>query len=65
MYISDGIYEKQLEKNVQLSIKEFMDDNNIKYKVIISKNMNMTVIQIQHQNISLKLKIIYYYIDKC
>ncbi len=32
MYTSDRINEKQLEKIVQLSIKDFMDENNIKYK---------------------------------
>jgi hypothetical protein len=32
MYISNRINERQLEKNVQLSIKDFMDENNIKYK---------------------------------
>jgi hypothetical protein len=33
MYISDRINEKQLDKNVHLSIKEFMDENNMKYKI--------------------------------
>ena len=32
MYTSDRINERQFEKNVQLSIRDFMDENNIKYK---------------------------------
>jgi hypothetical protein len=32
MYISDIMNKRQLEKNVQLSIKGFMHKNNIKYK---------------------------------
>ncbi len=34
MYTGDRINERQFEKNVQLSIRDFimMDENNIKYK---------------------------------
>ncbi len=32
--ISDRFNEEQLDKNVHQSIKEFMDENNIKYKIL-------------------------------
>jgi len=38
MFVDDRINERQLEKNVQLSIKDFMDENNIKYKVDLFKD---------------------------
>jgi hypothetical protein len=32
MFVNDKINKRQLDKNVNLSIKEFMDENEIKYK---------------------------------
>ncbi len=32
MFVNSKSIQKQLDKNVHLSIKEFMDENNIKYK---------------------------------
>ncbi len=32
MFVNSKSTQKQLDKNVHLSIKEFMDENNIKYK---------------------------------
>jgi hypothetical protein len=33
MHISERINEKKLDKHVHLSIKEFMDEINMKYKI--------------------------------
>ena len=32
MFVDERINERQLEKNVHISIRDFMDENNIKYQ---------------------------------